>query len=229
MALDALVSATEPPRKKVRRATLFPLFQYNEESTLTAFEDRRVSGMLYVPRFLDTIEQYKLKNRIYKEPWQTDLKRRVQHYGWKYDYRSRCVRETDYLGPLPDWLSKLAKTMSSSDIACTKFDQVIVNEYKPGQGIGDHVDEPEAFADEIVTVSLGHEVPMVFRHTETKEQYVRRLSEGSLLRIKGEARYKWTHGIRPKKEDTGHFGLCVKRKTRVSVTFRRVVKAVRTV
>lgn len=42
-------------------------------------------------------------------------------------------------------------------------------EYEPKQGISWHVDQTQYFADGIVSVSLGSDCVMQFRHAETQE------------------------------------------------------------
>ncbi|MFW6300222.1 MAG: alpha-ketoglutarate-dependent dioxygenase AlkB, partial [Oceanicaulis sp.] len=63
--------------------------------------------------------------------WRADLKRRVQHYGWRYDYRERRVTEEMRLGPLPDWLLPAAEAVGDTPEFDRRPDQVIVNEYLP--------------------------------------------------------------------------------------------------
>jgi hypothetical protein len=36
------------------------------------------------------------------------MKRRVQHYGWQYDYKASRVDSASYLGPLLDIFSEIA-------------------------------------------------------------------------------------------------------------------------
>lgn len=43
-----------------------------------------------------------------------------------------------------------------------EFNQLIINEYLPGQGINPHVDNPTLFSSPIVSVSLGSECVMEF-------------------------------------------------------------------
>lgn len=64
---------------------------------------------LPVPDFISNQEQDFLLSKIDQHSWLTDLKRRVQHYGYKYDYKARTVGNDAYLGPLPDWLASLSK------------------------------------------------------------------------------------------------------------------------
>ena len=62
-------------------------------------------GLLYIPNFITPAEEVALLNTVDQQPWLTDLKRRVQHYGWKYDYTARRVDESMRLGALSDWLT----------------------------------------------------------------------------------------------------------------------------
>ena len=48
---------------------------------------RGVPGLKYIPGFLTTEAQQALLAQIDKNDWLHDLKRRVQHYGYKYDYK----------------------------------------------------------------------------------------------------------------------------------------------
>jgi alkylated DNA repair dioxygenase AlkB len=42
------------------------------------------------------------------------------------------------------------------------FNQLIINEYEPGQGINPHVDNTTLFTDTVVSLSLGSEAIMNF-------------------------------------------------------------------
>ena len=64
-----------------------------------------VTGALYFKNFITEIEEEHLIACIDENVagWLTDLKRRVQHYGYRYSYYSKLPPE--YLGPLPKWLN----------------------------------------------------------------------------------------------------------------------------
>ena len=49
----------------------------------------KVVGLEYVPEFISLEEHDELLSYIHSEKWLDDLKRRVQHYGFKYDYKTR--------------------------------------------------------------------------------------------------------------------------------------------
>ena len=153
--------------------------------------------------------------------WRADLKRRVQHYGWRYDYRERRVREEMRLGPLPDWLLPAAEAVGDLPEFDRRPDQVIVNEYLPGQGISAHVDCEPCFGPAIASLSLGGEVEMVFKKRSNGERRSVILEPANLLILSGEARYDWSHEIPARKSDVIK-GVRQPRTRRVSLTFRTV-------
>jgi hypothetical protein len=50
-----------------------------------------IPGLLCVRRWLDEDGQRRLAADIDAAPWSSQLRRRVQHYGHRYDYGSRGV------------------------------------------------------------------------------------------------------------------------------------------
>ena len=48
-----------------------------------------IQGMRFIKEFFSGAEQGFILEEIDKNSWLSDLKRRVQHYGYKYDYK--CV------------------------------------------------------------------------------------------------------------------------------------------
>lgn len=177
-----------------------------------------ISGLGYAPGFLGLSEQVELVRAVDAQPWRSDLQRRVQHYGYKYDYKARRVSEDMFVGELPDFAVGVAKRLLERGLVERMPDQMIVNEYEPGQGISAHVDCEPCFGDSIVTVSLGSACQMDFIAVETGEEKSIMLQPGSALVMTGEARYRWKHRIRARKSDHG-----VKRGRRISLTFRNVI------
>lgn len=179
-----------------------------------------IQGLSYVPDFVTTDEESALIAEIDVQPWLNDLKRRVQHYGYKYDYKARSVNEDAYLGSLPDWLLPLCEKLHKEKIFARPPDQVIVNEYQPGQGISAHIDCVPCFGETIASLSLGSESTMQFaKGAERHELY---LEPCSLIVLSGPARYDWTHAIPARKSDSVD-GYKVERNRRVSLTFRIVL------
>jgi alkylated DNA repair dioxygenase AlkB len=100
------------------------------------------------------------------------------------------------------------------------FDQMLVNEYLPGQGISLHRDY-EPFDRTVVSISLLSACVMDFRRVADGRRESLLLEPRSLLVLSDEARYEWEHGIAPRKKDRWRGGP-VPRSRRVSVTFRQV-------
>lgn len=149
------------------------------------------------------------------------LKRRVQHYGYAYDYKNRSVDNTAEIGPLPEWIVSLRKQIEQLAAVSYTFDQVIVNEYEPGQGISGHIDCISCFEDTIVSVSLLSACVMQFTHEGQLRELL--LQPGSLLVLNGDARYSWKHAIKAVKNDKW-MGTVLPRGRRVSVTFRKILR-----
>ena len=179
-----------------------------------------VPGARYIPSFLSSEEQADFIRRIdeNESAWLTDLSRRVQHYGWRYDYQARAITSDMRIGPLPDWLQDLAQRLYETGLFERPPEQVIVNEYEPGQGIAMHTDHP-GFGSAVAMVSLGDDWVMdFFRPGDPPQAKSQALERGSALILTEDARKKWRHGIaKRKKERSGH-----QRQRRLSLTFRTV-------
>jgi alkylated DNA repair dioxygenase AlkB len=177
-----------------------------------------IPGLLCCLGLLDAEEQEEIIWEVDSRPWQNDLRRRVQHYGYKYDYTAREVNLSMFVGPLPDFAVEIGQLLLQTGLIDELPDQLIVNEYEPGQGISAHVDCVPCFKSTIVTVSLGSVYEMDFIHLKTKEVRSVLLHLGSALVMKDEARYDWAHRIQARNSDHG-----VPRERRVSLTFRNVI------
>ncbi|MEV4759056.1 alpha-ketoglutarate-dependent dioxygenase AlkB [Micromonospora sp. NPDC049559] len=185
-----------------------------------------VPGLTYEADYLRPDEQAALLECIDREPWRDDLRRRVQHYGYRYDYRRRTVGRESYLGPLPGWAEDCAERLRRDGYADQRLDQLIVNEYLPGQGIAPHVDCVPCFGDAVLSLSLGSACVLTMSRPEAgADRRVPVLLEpGGLLVMRGEARYEWRHGIAARKTDR-YDERTVVRARRVSLTFRSVLAA----
>jgi alkylated DNA repair dioxygenase AlkB len=180
-----------------------------------------ISGLSLLADFITEAEEFELLSVIDQQPWLADLQRRVQHYGYRYDYTARQVTADLYLGALPEWLQPLATRLHHEGLFATAPDQVIVNEYQPGQGIAPHVDCIPCFGDTIASLSLGSGCLMDFTHSNTAQKTNLFLPPRSLLLLKGDARYHWQHGIAKRKSDVVD-GVKMQRGRRASLTFRSV-------
>jgi hypothetical protein len=66
-------------------------------------------------------------SEIDKNTWSTELKRRVQHYGYKYDYKSKDLDESKKIGDLPKFCEPLIERMLEKGLISVKPDQMIIN------------------------------------------------------------------------------------------------------
>ena len=145
--------------------------------------------------------------------------RRVQHYGSNYDYKKRKITESD--ASIPDELIILRDTLQeecrSLGLETGLFNQCIVNDYQPGQGISKHTDIPE-YGPVIGCFTIGSGATMIFRNKNGEKHSVY-VPTNSLYIMSGELRTEWTHEMPARLSDMVE-GNSVVRARRVSVTFR---------
>ena len=180
-----------------------------------------VPGLILIKNYITKAEESLLLGEINKREWNTGLKRRVQQYGYEYDYSSKNMAAS--LGSLPDFLGFLIDRIMEEKLVLKRPDQCIVNEYEPGQGISDHIDKPHLFEDGIISVSLASDVVMDFTSPDDKKKSIL-LPRRSLVLLTEDSRYKWKHGIAGRKKDKLDNGEMLIRKKRISLTFRHLIK-----
>ena len=182
-----------------------------------------IDGLQYKKDYITETQHDWMLARIDEHPWLDDLKRRVQHYGFKYDYKARRVDMGMHLGELPEWLKRLSQKLYKDKHMPEVADQVIVNEYLPGQGISSHIDCEPCFQGTIVSLSLGSGCVMNFTHKFDKTKKIPVwLEPRSLVVLSKDARFEWLHGIAARKSDEWD-GEKHERQRRVSLTFRKVI------
>ena len=184
-----------------------------------------IPGLFLIPGFISSEEEKHLLKRIdedYASEWRSDLARRVQHYGYRYDYKAKRVDASMRLGSLPDFLGNLAKKLLQKDWFEQEPDQAIINEYLPGQGISAHVDCVPCFGPVVASLSLGSDCLMDFRRKADGQLRTVILERRSLFVLTKDARFKWTHAIPGRLTDKLD-GATLERTRRLSITFRTVI------
>jgi len=182
-----------------------------------------ISGLSYYPDFISPEVGEALLAWVDAQAWDATLARRVQHYGASYDYARRLVSQKRP-HPLPEALQTLAQKVGQAGgfLPDHTVEQIIINDYQPGQGIAPHVDAPHAFGPVVATLSLGAPVVMDFFKDDDRHQLL--LEPLSLLVLSGAARFEWQHGIAKRKSDILNGerinGKRIIRRRRVSLTFR---------
>ena len=114
-------------------------------------------------------------------------------FGYRYDYDRRAVVEA---APFPSFLLSLTRKVGDTfGRPAEAFLQVLVNEYRPGAGIGWHRDKAQF--DEVVGVSLLAPCNLRFRRKagDTWDRASLTVEPRSAYLLSGPARREWEHSI----------------------------------
>ena len=121
--------------------------------------------------------------------------RQVVSFGYRYDYGHREVVDA---APIPGFLALLRQKIACAfGQAAEAFEQVLINEYRPGAGIGWHRDKAEF--GEVVGVSLLAPCTLRFRRRsgETWQRASLTVEPRSAYLLSGPSRTIWQHSIPP--------------------------------
>lgn len=109
--------------------------------------------------------------------WKGAGRRQTLHFGPHFDYVTLGASETEYT-PVPSFLSDLLPQLplfkepvggTPAEKKAYVPDQFTVQYYPPGTGIPPHVDTHSPFREALYCLSLGSQVPMVFKRCGEKE------------------------------------------------------------
>jgi len=195
---DPLRERKPPPiyagmNASVRRRAL-PL-----EADLFAAPSGLPEGFRYEAEILSADEEEALARELGALPFKPfDFRgflanRRVASFGFRYDYGSRAIVEA---APFPAFLEPLRRKAGAIfGRPAEAFQQVLINEYQPGAGIGWHRDKAQF--DEVVGVSLLAPCVMRFRRKagEGWERASLNVEPRSAYLLSGPARRAWEHSI----------------------------------
>lgn len=174
-----------------------------------------LDGLIYIEDFLTEAEEKFIVEDLDRHKWSNELRRRVQHYGYKYDYTKKSISHSMKVDDLLLWMIDIGKRIEKQFVILPP-DQVIVNEYIPGQGISRHIDCIPCFKDTIISISLLSPCIMEFQKLDSIKHLT--LKPRSVLVLQGESRYRWTHSI------PTHFNKQQNiQSRRISITYRNVI------
>lgn len=186
------------------------------------YNDPRVpNGLLLIPDYVSVTEEVALITEIDSEAWDTTIRRRVQHYGFKFEYSKLAVDTGRPVKPFPPKCDELTHRSELSDHG---FNQLTINEYVPGIGIASHCDTHSSFTDIIAVVSLGAPINMDFVSDCGSEKVSVDIPSRSLFFMAGDSRYGWRHGVAGRKTDRDVEGILRSRGRRISLTWRNCVE-----
>ena len=158
-------------------------------------------GFRYQPDLLSPEEEAELVAELAGLPFEPfDFHGHLAHrhvvgFGYRYDYASRTVRTA---APIPAFLEPLRRKVGAfAGKPPEVFEQVLINQYRPGAGIGWHKDKPHF--EEVVGVSLLS--PCTFRFRKKAGERWDRMSlsvdSRSAYLMTGPSRHIWEHSIPP--------------------------------
>lgn len=172
-------------------------------------EFKEIPGLSVLQDAITEEDEERLIKLIQSGEWSNAPgKRQVQQYGRLYDYNTRSLGG---FKQIPKWLLKTADFL---DLPIPE--NIIINKYEPGEGISSHTDNP-CFGDLVASLSLVSATTMDLKFNAIEHGI--RLEPRSLLKLTGEARTRWTHGIVNRKSDIVN-GEKISRGLRYSITFR---------
>jgi alkylated DNA repair dioxygenase AlkB len=156
-------------------------------------------GFCYHPGVVSSEEEEALARELAGLPFKPfdfhgyQANRQVVSFGYRYDYDRRAVLEA---APFPTFLLSLRRKVAETfGRPADSFRQVLINEYRPGAGIGWHRDKAQF--DEVVGVSLLAPCSLRFRRKAGAgwERGSLKVEPRSAYLLSGPARAVWEHSI----------------------------------
>jgi alkylated DNA repair dioxygenase AlkB len=174
----------------------------NNNGQRSLFAIREIpEGLLFKPDFLTVQEERDLFALLQTLPFYefklhgVAAKRRVLHFGLRYALESRVLSTAP---EIPSQFEPLrGRVAEFAGVAPAEFSQILVNEYRPGAGIGWHLDSPTFGI--VAGVSLGATCTMRFQHGSGAQRRTaaQELPSRSIYLLTGDARNLWQHRIAP--------------------------------
>jgi alkylated DNA repair dioxygenase AlkB len=119
-----------------------------------------VPGLFIYPEFINEEKEQQLLREIDSQIWVVDYLRRLQYYG----YRNELDKPYNLIRfpiSIPPQIHQLSEEIVEQKILLHQPDQVIINEYIPGEGIKPHKDRAY-YENQICGVNLGSGCIMKF-------------------------------------------------------------------
>ncbi|KAK9867667.1 hypothetical protein WJX84_002914 [Apatococcus fuscideae] len=181
-------------------------------------EDCGVPGLSLIEDFVDPTEEEEILREVGAGDWELLARRRVRHFGYKFEYEARNVDVSKPIEPMPALVQSLMQRMRAMP-GMPALDQLTVNDYPLGVGLSPHIDTHSAFQGAICSLSLAGPTVIEFRRDGVHRAL--RLPARSLLIMADEARLAWQHYIPHRKSDIVN-SIIIPRGHRISLTFRQV-------
>lgn len=202
-------------------------------------EAKSIPGLYYIPDLIPEKRAEDLIEELDDEEWipitSSPNSRKVQHYGFSYVYMTGQPGEKTH--PLPKFLHFLRDMLKEICVQegivgeGYEFNQCIINDYQPGQGISTHIDNA-GYGHTIGCFTIGSPAEMTFTKVISRSGGKAKIKKvniyplsGSLYIMSRECRKKWSHCMVGRKSDPplDGSGGRIKRGRRISITFRKVL------
>ncbi|RKU23899.1 alpha-ketoglutarate-dependent dioxygenase AlkB [Candidatus Poribacteria bacterium] len=211
----------------MEQISLFPALnqQFSQPEPMPRNEEaiEEIRGLWYIADYITESQHDWLLEAIDKQQWSYFGKRRVQHYGQRYDYSEEKKNDDREVSEFSEWLERLCLKLQNDGHMPKIANQVLISEYEPGQGIGDHTDKEACFKDTICILSLSSSCVMNLTLTSDRTKKIPIwLAPGSLTVLSADAKSRWMHGIPARKTDVWEDRKYA-RQRRVSLSFRRLI------
>ena len=178
------------------------------------------SGLHVIEDWLSLDDERQIVDDIDSRPWDTTIRRRVQHYGFQFKYSQLTVDSDRPVNDFPSLIK--SHVLYRPELCSFGFDQLTINEYLPGVGIASHCDTHSAFIETIAVVSLINPVTMDFVNHDNSRRVSLVIPPRSLYLMTGDSRFGWRHAIANRKTDVNLDGEVHPRLRRISLTFRKI-------
>jgi len=186
---------------------------------------KNINGLYLINDFINGEEENNLIYKINNSEWTSQIKRKVQHYGYIFDYKNKKINKNSII-ELPEWVNSIIDKLKNINfLKDFNPNQCTINEYIPGIGISPHIDTHSSFTNIIISISLQNQIVMNFKDKTKNDNKIEiLLPPKSLLILKDTVRYSFTHGISWRKTDNIN-GKIVRRNTRLSITLREIIQS----
>ncbi|MER9232629.1 alpha-ketoglutarate-dependent dioxygenase AlkB [Mesorhizobium sp. M0622] len=158
-------------------------------------------GFHYRPELITPDEDAELTSQLASLPFRAFdfhghlANRRVVGFGLRYDYDRREVVEAP---PIPGFLLPLREKVADfARLPAETFVQVLINEYRPGAGIGWHRDKPHFEAVAGVSLLAACSFRLRRKNGTRWDRKTVMVEPRSAYLMTGAARSEWEHSIPP--------------------------------
>lgn len=178
-------------------------------------------GLIIYPNFISEATEQELIREIDSQIWIVDYDRRLQYYGYRNELE-KPYGLIPFPVAMPPLIHQFSEELVQQSVINLQPDQVIINEYAPGEGIRPHKDR-NYFENQICGVNLGSGTMMRFIKIVGGDVVDVYMPPRTVYVMQDDARYKWNHAIVPRKKDVVD-GILLLRQRRLSITYRKVIQ-----